>query len=160
MSIECELKHTHLALLADTKSIADVDVATYDGIFVTGGQSPMVTFRGNAELQALVARFHEAGKVTALVCHGTCLLLETRLGGGELLVTGKTWTGSTRGRVPRRKVGAAGTDRHDRQRDRAERGGCADDHLGRCSGRAAGGGRSVRKGADRCHESERPRAWC
>lgn len=35
----------------------------------------------------------EAGKVTALVCHGTCLLLETTLGNGELLVKGKTWTG-------------------------------------------------------------------
>jgi putative intracellular protease/amidase len=31
--------------------------------------------------------------VTALVCHGTCALLETRLSTGELLVTGKTWTG-------------------------------------------------------------------
>jgi putative intracellular protease/amidase len=35
----------------------------------------------------------EAVKVTALVCHATCLLLETRLGSGELLVKGKTWTG-------------------------------------------------------------------
>jgi len=29
----------------------------------------------------------------AAVCHGTCLLLETRLSNGELLVKGKTWTG-------------------------------------------------------------------
>jgi len=75
------------------KSIADVDAAHYDAIFVTGGQSPMVTFRDNAGVQSLVAHFYEAGKVTALVCHGTCLLLETRLGGGELLVAGRTWTG-------------------------------------------------------------------
>jgi putative intracellular protease/amidase len=27
------------------------------------------------------------------VCHGTCLLLETRLSSGKLLVEGKTWTG-------------------------------------------------------------------
>jgi putative intracellular protease/amidase len=27
------------------------------------------------------------------VCHGTCLLLETTLSYGALLVTGKTWTG-------------------------------------------------------------------
>ncbi|MFV8753135.1 type 1 glutamine amidotransferase domain-containing protein [Nannocystaceae bacterium ST9] len=83
----------HMALLADSKPIADVDVGHYDAIFVTGGQSPMVSFRGNAELQALVARFYEAGKLTALVCHGTCLLLETRLSNGKLLVEGKTWTG-------------------------------------------------------------------
>jgi len=83
----------HAVLVNDTKSIEDVDVARYSAIFVTGGQSPMVTFRGNAKLQALVARFYEAGKVTALVCHGTCLLLETKLANGDLLVKGKTWTG-------------------------------------------------------------------
>jgi putative intracellular protease/amidase len=83
----------HAALLAETKSIAGVDPAGYDALFVTGGQSPMVTFRGNAALQKLVASFYEAGRVTALVCHGTCLLLETRLSDGTLLVAGKTWTG-------------------------------------------------------------------
>lgn len=83
----------HAALIADTRSVADVDVARYDALFVTGGQSPMITFRGDERLQRLVARFYEAGKVTALVCHGTCLLLETRLSSGELLVKGKTWTG-------------------------------------------------------------------
>lgn len=93
LSLGFKLSPPHAALLADTKSIADVDVSQYDALFVTGGQSPMVTFRGNTALQALVARFYEAGRVTALVCHGTCLLLETRLSTGELLVRGKTWTG-------------------------------------------------------------------
>jgi len=84
---------THAALLQATRSVDDVDVAAYDAVFFVGGQSPMVTFRGNRKLQTLVARFHEAGKVTALVCHATCLLLETRLPDGDLLVKGKTWTG-------------------------------------------------------------------
>ncbi len=83
----------HTALLASTKSIDDVSVSQYDAVFVCGGQSPMVTFRGNQKLQSLVASFYEAGKITALVCHGTCLLLETRLSDGKLLVEGKTWTG-------------------------------------------------------------------
>jgi len=83
----------HLALLADTRSVDDVDPAAYDAVFLVGGQSPMITFRGNAKVQRLVTRFHEAGKVTALVCHATCVLLEARLSGGELLVKGKTWTG-------------------------------------------------------------------
>jgi putative intracellular protease/amidase len=93
--ISLGFKHSpaHAALLADTRSIADVDVAAYDAVFVTGGQSPMVTFRGNRALQSLVARFFEAGRITALVCHGTCLLLETRLADGSLLVQGRTWTG-------------------------------------------------------------------
>src|SRR5690606_20083454 len=65
----------------------------YDAVFLTGGQSPMFTFRGNARIQSLIASFYEAGKVTALVCHATCALLETRLSSGELMVHGKTWTG-------------------------------------------------------------------
>ncbi len=93
LSLGFKQSPSHAALLADTPSIADVDVTAYDALFVTGGQSPMITFRGHAGMQSLVARFHEAGKVVALVCHGTCLLLETRLPNGELLVHGKTWTG-------------------------------------------------------------------
>ncbi|QJR36849.1 type 1 glutamine amidotransferase domain-containing protein [Gemmatimonas groenlandica] len=84
---------THAGQLADTKSIADVDVSAFDAVFVAGGQSPMFTFRGHSALQSLIAAFYEAGKVVAVVCHGTCLLLETRLSTGELLVRGKTWTG-------------------------------------------------------------------
>lgn len=88
-------KHSprHVALLANTASIDGVSARDYDAIFVTGGQSPMVTFRRNERMAWLVSQFYEAGKVTALVCHGTCLLLEARLTDGELLVSGKTWTG-------------------------------------------------------------------
>lgn len=93
LSLGFKKSPAHAALLADTKSIAGLRVDDYDAIFVTGGQSPMITFRGNAHMQELVARFYEAGKVTALVCHATCLLLETRLSSGELLVSSRTWTG-------------------------------------------------------------------
>jgi putative intracellular protease/amidase len=60
---------------------------------MVGGQSPMITFRGNTAVQQLVAKFYEAGKITALVCHATCVLLETRLSTGAFLVEGRTWTG-------------------------------------------------------------------
>jgi putative intracellular protease/amidase len=53
----------------------------------------MFTFRGNQKIQRLVAGFYESGRVTALVCHATCALLDTRLSTGALLVDGKTWTG-------------------------------------------------------------------
>jgi putative intracellular protease/amidase len=82
-----------LALIQETRSLDDVDVDGYDAVFVTGGQSPMYTFRGNQKLASLVVRFYEAGKITALVCHGTCLLLEAKLSNREFLVKGKTWTG-------------------------------------------------------------------
>jgi len=93
VSLGFKKSEKHAALLRGTKSLEGVTHEGYDAIFVAGGQSPMVTFRGNERLARLVASFHEAGKVTALVCHGTCVLLEARLSGGELLVKGKTWTG-------------------------------------------------------------------
>lgn len=93
LSLGFKKSPTHAALLANTKSIDDVDPSAYDAVFITGGQSPMYTFRGNAALERLVAAFYEAGRVTALVCHATCLLLSVRLSTGDLLVKGKTWTG-------------------------------------------------------------------
>ena len=93
LSLGFKKSAAHRALLEDTKPIDDVNPAHYDAVFLTGGQSPMFTFRGNEKVQKLVAAFYEAGKVTALVCHATCALLETKLSSGELLVKGKTWTG-------------------------------------------------------------------
>lgn len=93
--ISLGFKHSqhHRSLLRDTASVETVEIGSYDALFVVGGQSPMITFRGEPRMQRLVAGFYEAGKITALVCHATCLLLETRLATGELLVQGKTWTG-------------------------------------------------------------------
>lgn len=93
LSFGFKMSAAHATLLQNTKSVDDVDPTQYDAVFFAGGQSPMYTFRGNAKLEQLVARFYEAGKVTALVCHATCLLLTATLGNGELLVKGKTWTG-------------------------------------------------------------------
>jgi putative intracellular protease/amidase len=83
----------HAAMLRGTKSIAEVDLDRYDAIFLAGGQSPMVTMIDDADLHAFVARAYEADKIVAVVCHGTCVLLKTRLSNGDLLVKGKTWTG-------------------------------------------------------------------
>ena len=90
-------KHSpkHRALLEDTSSLKNVDIDTFDGLFLVGGQSPMFTFKDDGDLQTLVSKFFEAGKVTAAVCHATCVLLNTTLSSGELLVKGKTWTGFT-----------------------------------------------------------------
>ncbi|MDG3039771.1 type 1 glutamine amidotransferase domain-containing protein [Roseicyclus marinus] len=93
ISLGFKTSPAHAALLVGTKSISDVDLAGYDAIFVAGGQSPMVTMIDDTELHAFVARAYEAGKIVAVVCHGTCILLRTRLSTGDLLVKGKTWTG-------------------------------------------------------------------
>jgi putative intracellular protease/amidase len=93
LSLGFKKSPTHMALIQNTNSVHDVDPSHYDAVFLAGGQSPMYTFRGNKKLEEIVSRFHESGKVTALVCHATCLLLDTRLSNGKLLVEGKTWTG-------------------------------------------------------------------
>jgi putative intracellular protease/amidase len=88
------LSHPYMAkMLEATTALAAVKLEDYDAIFLCGGQSPMVTFIDHAPLHAFVARAYEAGKVVALVCHGTCVLLKLRTSDGKLLVEGKTWTG-------------------------------------------------------------------
>ena len=93
VSLGFKKSEQHAARMKGTKSIADVDPDAYDAVFLVGGQSPMYTFVEDHELHRLVARFYEAGKVTAIVCHATCVLLKTKLSSGGLLVEGKTWTG-------------------------------------------------------------------
>jgi putative intracellular protease/amidase len=93
LSLGFKKSERHAAMLTGTRSIAEVDPAAHDAIFLAGGQSPMVTMIDDAPLHAFVARAYEAGRIVAIVCHGTCVLLKTRLSTGELLVKGKTWTG-------------------------------------------------------------------
>jgi putative intracellular protease/amidase len=83
----------HAAMVTGTPAIADLDPTDYDALFVLGGQSPMVTMIGDTALHGFVARAWESGKIVGVVCHGTCILLETRLASGALLVAGRTWTG-------------------------------------------------------------------
>jgi putative intracellular protease/amidase len=84
---------THAALLADTVTIADIDVEEFDAVLFVGGQGPMYTFMGNAAVYDLARAFYEAGRITAVICHATCILLEATTSDGRLLVDGKTWTG-------------------------------------------------------------------
>jgi putative intracellular protease/amidase len=88
------LSHPQMASrLEKTRPLAEFTLADFDAVFVCGGQSPMVTFVNDTALHRFVAQAYEAGKVVALVCHGTCVLLHTRTSDGKLLVEGKTWTG-------------------------------------------------------------------
>ena len=83
----------HMRLVEESKPLAAVRVGDYDGVLLVGGQGPMYTFFDDERVHGLVAAFYEAGKVTAVICHATCVLLKTRLASGRLLVEGKTWTG-------------------------------------------------------------------
>lgn len=83
----------HAALLENTRPISAINVADYDAVFLTGGQSPMYTFIDNEPLHRLVVEFYEKEKIVGIVCHATCILLNAKTADGKLLVDGKTWTG-------------------------------------------------------------------
>lgn len=83
------------ALLKDTLPISAVDVDDYDAVWVAGGGAPLLTFKDDTALQALIASFYEKGKIVTTICHGSSLLLWTRLSNGKLLADGKKWTGFT-----------------------------------------------------------------
>ncbi len=81
------------ALLEDTKPIAECPPRDYDAVVVAGGQSPMFTFRGDEGLATLFLEFFSAGKISAALCHGTCLLLDLKTTDGSYVIAGKTMTG-------------------------------------------------------------------
>lgn len=80
-------------MLEHTKKLTEVKQNDYAAIFLVGGQGPMYTFKGNVDLQRLFVSFYEAGKPAVAVCHATTVLLEAKKSDGELLVSGKFWTG-------------------------------------------------------------------
>ena len=82
-----------MELLEDTPSVADLDLDEFDAIMVAGGQSPMFTFRENADLGQAIRHFFESEKPTAVYCHGTAALVDLKLSDGSYLVDGRTVTG-------------------------------------------------------------------
>ena len=83
------------SMLQNTLSIAEISVDDYDAVWVAGGGGPLLTFKDDTALHRLIAEFYERGKVVTLICHGSSLLLWTRLSNGKLLAEGKKWTGFT-----------------------------------------------------------------
>jgi putative intracellular protease/amidase len=80
-------------LMKNTQKLSAINPNDYKAIFVCGGQGPMYTFYNNAEIQKFFADFYLTGKPAAAICHGTCILLQTKLPNGKYLVEGKKWTG-------------------------------------------------------------------
>jgi putative intracellular protease/amidase len=83
----------HSALMQNTPALSEVSLDDFTAVFLAGGQGPMYTFASDKRVHDLVASSYEQGKITAVVCHATCVLLKARLSSGDLLVKGKTWTG-------------------------------------------------------------------
>jgi putative intracellular protease/amidase len=83
----------HLGLLESTPALDAVDLADFDALFLVGGQGPMYTFRDNSAVKQAVGQFIADGRIAAVVCHATCVLLDARTPDGDLVVAGRTWTG-------------------------------------------------------------------
>lgn len=83
----------HRRLIEQSKPMSAIQLENFDAILFVGGQGPMYTFFNDERVHKLAAQFYEAGKILAVICHATCILLKTRLRSGKLLVEGKTWTG-------------------------------------------------------------------
>jgi putative intracellular protease/amidase len=52
------------------RSVVDDGLEIYAGLFVPGGHAPAVDLMQDADLRTILRHFHEAGKPTALLCHG------------------------------------------------------------------------------------------
>jgi putative intracellular protease/amidase len=83
----------HTARLRDTPRLADLDLEGFEALVVCGGQAPMFSFRDDPDLKAAIARFYEAEKPTAALCHGVSALVDVQLADGSYLVGGRTVTG-------------------------------------------------------------------
>jgi putative intracellular protease/amidase len=81
------------ALIERTRSVDDIQVASFDAIVVAGGQAPMFTFEAATNLQRKFVEFYEAGKIACALCHGVSLLRYAKRSNGEYLAKGKTVTG-------------------------------------------------------------------
>ncbi len=82
-----------VALLENTPKLSTLDYSSYDALVISGGQSPMFTFRENKDLHDAIRTFYEAEKPVAAFCHGVAALVDATLSDGSDLVTGKTVTG-------------------------------------------------------------------
>jgi putative intracellular protease/amidase len=52
------------------RSVVEDGLSGYAGLFVPGGHAPVVDLMQDAEMRTILRHFHEAGKPTALLCHG------------------------------------------------------------------------------------------
>lgn len=83
----------HMKFVQNSRPLSSVNVEDLDAVLFVGGQGPMYTFYNDERVHKLCASCYEAGKVTGVICHATCILLKARTSNGKMLVEGKTWTG-------------------------------------------------------------------
>lgn len=83
------------AQLASTLTLADIDIAAFDGVFYPGGHGPLWDLAESATSKALIETALASGKPVALVCHAPAVLRSVTSPDGTPIVKGRKVTGFT-----------------------------------------------------------------
>ncbi|WP_114423783.1 type 1 glutamine amidotransferase domain-containing protein [Nocardioides houyundeii] len=75
--------------------LADVDLDTYDAVFVPGGHGPMEDLAVSDDLGRILVTMLDGGKVVSSVCHGPAGLLPAKRADGSWLFAGRHLTAFT-----------------------------------------------------------------
>jgi len=73
-------------------TLADVDRAGYDAVFIPGGHAPMADLVDDADLGALLRAADAEGTPVAALCHGVAALLSAQTTDGTWLYAGRALT--------------------------------------------------------------------
>ena len=80
---------------SSTLVLADVDLDSYDAVFVPGGHGPMEDLAVSDDLGRILVTMLDGGKVVSSVCHGPAGLLPARRADGSWLFAGRNLTAFT-----------------------------------------------------------------
>ncbi|MFI6094562.1 type 1 glutamine amidotransferase domain-containing protein [Lentzea sp. NPDC051213] len=70
-------------------TLAAMNAADFDAIYLPGGHGPMADLAFDQTLGALLADFHDSGKLVAALCHGPAGLLSAVRADGTFVFAGK-----------------------------------------------------------------------
>ncbi|MFC3890261.1 type 1 glutamine amidotransferase domain-containing protein [Lentzea rhizosphaerae] len=83
---------TALEDLRTPVTLSELGAAGFDAIYLPGGHGPMADLASDPALGALLADFHDGGKVVAALCHGPAGLLSAVRADGTFVFAGKEMT--------------------------------------------------------------------
>ncbi|WP_436937581.1 type 1 glutamine amidotransferase domain-containing protein [Staphylococcus xylosus] len=84
-----------VAKINDVPSIAEVDVAQYDAVYLPGGHGTVFDYAHNQQLSSILADFKDEDKIISSVCHGPSAFVGAKDKQGNFLVNGVTLTSFT-----------------------------------------------------------------
>ena len=78
--------------LGSTLALAEVDVDSYDAVYVPGGHGPMEDLAVSDDLGRILVTMLDGGKVVSSVCHGPAGLLPAKRDDGSWVFAGRNLT--------------------------------------------------------------------